>query len=184
MALLYLMPATRTVKGERGHAGQSVQRARLHANKREGHPLQRLAWSILVLLPCGVSATEVYRSVDENGLIVYSDRPSDVSERVDVRPVVDTFSASSRRDSAGAASEPALPEAVIATAQNADAMTPDEAAAERARNCRVARERAETFSVSRRLFRTLPDGERQYLSDAEIEAARARAQSDVANWCD
>ncbi len=143
--------------------------------------MQRLAWSILILLPVGVSATEVYRSIDENGLIVYSDRPSDLAERVDVRPVVDRFSVSSRRD---AASEPALPDTVMAAAQNADATTPDEAAAQRARNCQLARERAETYSVSRRLFRTLPDGERQYLSDAEIEEARARAQSDVANWCD
>ncbi len=184
MQVLDLTLSTRSVKGERGHAVRSIQRARLHANKREGRPLQRLAWSILILLPFSVSATEVYRSIDENGLIVYSDRPSDRAERVDVRPVVDTFSAESRRDAAGAASEPVLPEAVLAAARNADATTPDEAAAERARNCQVARERAETYSVSRRLFRTLPDGERQYLSDAEIEEARARAQSDVANWCD
>ena len=33
--------------------------------------MQRLAWSILMLLPFGVSATEVYRSVDENGVYPY-----------------------------------------------------------------------------------------------------------------
>lgn len=144
--------------------------------------MKRLAWSILILLPFNVSATEVYRTVDENGYITYSDRPSDVAERVTVQPVVDTFSASSRREPEATEAEPATPDA-LAAAQDADPATQALAAAERAQNCLVAREREEAYSISRRLFRTLPDGEREYLSDAEIEDARARAQSDVANWC-
>ena len=178
-----LMPFTQQAKGERGHAGRQPLRARLHANKRVGRPLKRLAWSILIILPFGVSATEVYRTVDENGHITYSDLPSDVAERVTVRPIVDTFSASSGRESRQAESGPAGTDPAMA-AQETDSADQSQDAPDRAQNCQVARERAEAYSASRRLFRTLPDGEREYLSSAEIDEARARAQSDVANWCD
>ncbi|MGD8339702.1 MAG: DUF4124 domain-containing protein [Gammaproteobacteria bacterium] len=145
--------------------------------------MKRLAWSILVLLPFGALATEVYRSVDENGIVVYSDRPGDSNETVDVKPVVDSFGASARAQRENADPGQATPNTLLAATSTSEA--PQEpSAAERARNCQVARERSETYSNSRRLFRTLPDGEREYLSDAEIEEARATAQSDVANWCD
>jgi hypothetical protein len=62
--------------------------------------------------------------------------------------------------------------------------TPAEVAAEKERNCAAARERSDRYKVSQRLFRTLPNGEREYLSDAELDEARAKADADVANWCD
>ena len=132
--------------------------------------MKRLAWSILIAVPFSASATDVYRSVDENGRITFSDRPGDSTELITVNAVVDSFSASSRRESDEADSGQATSEAEMA-AQSPEAAA--QAAAERAQNCLVARERSEAYSVSRRLFRTLPDGEREYLSDAEIEEARA-----------
>ena len=143
--------------------------------------MKRLAWSILIMLPIGAPATEVYRSIDANGHVIYSDRPGDATETVVVRPVVDTFDASARQAAEGQDSQQAEPNTMLAAANEAAG---ESSAAERARNCQVARERAETYAASRRLFRTLPDGEREYLSSAEIDEARARAQSDVANWCD
>jgi hypothetical protein len=149
--------------------------------KERGRPLKRLAWSILIMLPIGAPATEVYRSIDANGHVIYSDRPGDAAETVVVRPVVDTFDASARKAAEDQDSQQPELNAVLAAASEAAG---ELSAAERARNCEVARERAETYAASRRLFRTLPDGEREYLSSAEIDEARARAQSDVANWCD
>jgi hypothetical protein len=63
------------------------------------------------------------------------------------------------------------------------ARAPEEIAAERARNCALAQERAERYRISRRLYRSLPNGEREYLSDAELDEARAKAEADVGNWC-
>ena len=54
----------------------------------------------------------------------------------------------------------------------------------RAENCEIARDRAQRFAVSHRIYRTLPDGEREYLSSEEIDEARARADADVQEWCD
>jgi hypothetical protein len=54
----------------------------------------------------------------------------------------------------------------------------------RVKNCEIAQDRVERYEISHRLYRTTPDGEREYLSDAEIDEARTRAQADVQEWCD
>ena len=47
-----------------------------------------------------------------------------------------------------------------------------------------ARQMLDRYSTAHRLYRNGPDGERIYLSDAELAAARTKAESDVATWCD
>lgn len=42
---------------------------------------------LLVLLATGVAANEIWRWVDENGVVQYSDRPRPGAERIDLRPV-------------------------------------------------------------------------------------------------
>jgi hypothetical protein len=120
---------------------------------------------------------EVFRSVDADGNVRYSDRPegNDVEKvfivvprgRATPRPAVTAPPAPEPAEQAEApASPPAAP-----------------TAEERARNCATATERLERYEVSHRLYRTRPDGEREYLSDAEIDEARARAAAEVQNWC-
>jgi hypothetical protein len=136
----------------------------------------------LLLLPLGALGADVYRSVDENGQVVYSDRPENAAaERLVVNTTTATGPAETSRpvSSGNEAAAQAQPAAEIPREATAA-----EVAADRARNCQIARERAEAYSVSHRLFRAGPDGEREYLSDAELEEARAKAQSDVASWCD
>lgn len=128
-------------------------------------------------------AAEVYRSVDENGVVVYSDRPEPDSERI---YVATTRPATTSRSLPRATEEPAEPDAAPRVDGGEIPREPsaEERAMERERNCTVARERAERYRVSRRLYRNLPDGEREYLSDDEIDQARSRADADVARWCD
>jgi len=126
-------------------------------------------------------AAEVYRSVDENGIVVYSDRPEPDAERVFVattRPATTPRSVPRAADSAAADAPPRVDGGEIAQEPSAE-----ERALERERNCTVARERAERYRVSRRLYRNLSDGEREYLSDDEIDQARSSADADVARWC-
>ena len=49
--------------------------------------------------------------------------------------------------------------------------------------CEIAREREQRYTVSRRLFRTNAAGEREYLDDAAVAEARAKAAADVKDWC-
>ncbi|HEX2677726.1 MAG TPA: hypothetical protein VHM19_13835, partial [Polyangiales bacterium] len=55
--------------------------------------------------------------------------------------------------------------------------------AERQKNCEIARETQERYTLSRRLFRTNAVGEREYLDDAAVAEARAKAAADVKDWC-
>jgi hypothetical protein len=147
--------------------------------------LKRLAWSILLVLPCGAFGADVYRSINANGVVVYSDRPEgDLVERVVVRTSTPSSAQRTRR-AADDAEDAAENSAAAATgAEIPREATPEEIASDRARNCQIAREKAAAFSTAHRLFRNGPNGEREYLSDVELQEARTKADSDVASWCD
>lgn len=146
--------------------------------------VKRLVWSIALVIPLGATAADVYRSVDEDGIVVYSDRPSKNSE---VIRIITSGSSSSRTSSpatsaAGTSGDATSNSPIVAEIPRES--TAEEIAADRSRNCKLARQRVDTYSVARRLYRTGPDGEREYLNDDEIEKEKARAEADVAQWCD
>lgn len=147
----------------------------------------RLIGSILVsLLATAAFSAEVYRWTDENGNVAYSDRP--LSARAEIVSIVTAGPSASPDAPAPAATQaaaPAQPPAAAEPAQQAEPQrTPEEEAEVRARNCEIARERAQRFSASNRLYRQLPNGGREYLTDAEIDEARAQAAANVELWCD
>lgn len=142
--------------------------------------MKRLVWSILIVLPFGALADDIYRSVDENGVVVYSDRPTGDSEVITVVASVTR----TVRPAAPAASDELSRDNQEVFAEVPREATPEELAAERAQNCEIARQRATVYSQSQRLFRTDAAGERIYLTDAEIDEARSTAEADVAAWCD
>lgn len=141
--------------------------------------MKRLVWSILMVLPLGSVADEIYRSVDENGVVVYSDRPS-----ADAEPITVVASVTRTVRPAAPAQEDTADEDEPIFAEVPREATPEELAAERAQNCEIAQQRFTAYSQSQRLFRTDADGERIYLTDAEIDEARSTAEADVAAWCD
>ena len=53
----------------------------------------------------------------------------------------------------------------------------------RAENCKKATERYNSYVTSQRLFRTGPNGQRQYLTDAELSLARVSAKKDMDQFC-
>jgi hypothetical protein len=135
----------------------------------------------LALAAASASAVEVYRSVAPDGTVVYSDRPSGTDA---VPIVVATGRPAVTANSPAAAPRPAP--ASEAAGEGASAPrdpTAAELAEQRTRNCATARERAVLYNQSHRLYRPLPNGEREYLNDAEIDEARAQAAADVATWC-
>ena len=147
--------------------------------------MARFVWVVLLsCLGAAASAAEVYRSVDAEGNVTYSDRPSGESAE-------SIFIATRRPSSvptpaprqAAADTEPTTGEAGEVQRERREP-TPEERAEDRARNCAIAREREERYAISHRLYRETPDGEREYLSDAELTEARTQATADVQEWCD
>jgi Domain of unknown function (DUF4124) len=145
--------------------------------------LKRLIWAITLILPVGVFAGEIYRSVDDHGIVVYSDRPSKDAEEITVNIPGVTSSAAARQPAKAAdAAKDEAPDPTL-VAQIPRESTPEEIAADRTKNCDYARQMQTTFSQSHRLYRNGPNGEHEYLSDAEISEQRAKADSEVAKWC-
>lgn len=152
-----------------------------------------MAVRTLCLLICSLTAgtvlaAEVYRSVDANGVVTFSDRPDGANNElvvVDTGPPAPppaapgpTADAASAQDPDGAGQTDAAQPDVVEEAPSAA-----ELAEQRRQNCEIATERAERYSRSRRLYRELSDGEREYLNEEDTAAARADAEADVATWC-
>lgn len=140
---------------------------------------------LLLLASQPLWAGDVYRSVDANGNVRYSDRPDDEgAERVHIAvqeppppPPAPPAANPPAKDTTAASEPPAEPTRVKRDP------TPEEQAADRAKNCKIATERQQSYQVAHRLYRTLPNGEREYLSDDEIDEARAHADDEVKKWC-
>lgn len=139
-----------------------------------------------------VSAS-VYKWVDAQGVTHYSDQPppgSNAEEMATIR----------YRKAAGSASAPAKAkgkaDAGEAQGQGADkggdavepgegsASEKDKLLAQRQANCKEARERVSKYDSAQRLYRPGPNGEREYLTDEELDTERANARRAVEQYCD
>jgi len=149
--------------------------------------VRTLSLIICSLITASAFAAEVYRSVDENGIVVYSDRPDgETNERivVVVTPPAAPAQAAIRAPHAGdVAGAPTAGDNAPDGGEILEQPSAAEVAEERRRNCELATERTERYRVSHRLYRNLPNGEREYLSDQEITDARATSEDDVGSWC-
>ena len=140
----------------------------------------------LALLGTTAYGADVYRSKAADGTVSYSDRPEGQnSEFVLVSTPRAGAAANAQRQArgAGGAHPAAAPPAAPATPTAAAGPTAAQLREQRQKNCETARETQQRFTVSRRLFRTTAAGEREYLSDQQIDEARAKAAADVEDWC-
>jgi hypothetical protein len=146
----------------------------------------RIAQGTLVLALLGTAAygADIYRSTAPDGTVSFSDRPQANSEYVftgtstpDPRPAAPVTQRGTATATAGPPQAPSIP-------TMPDGATSTELREQRQKNCDIARERQERYTLSRRLFRTNAAGEREYLDDAATAQAKAKAAQDVQDWCD
>ena len=142
---------------------------------------------LLALLGTTAYAADVYRSTAPDGTVVYSDRPESADSQFVYsatprapRTQPGSGPAASRPGGAAASSPPQAP----AIPTLSDGPPSAQLRAERQKNCEIARETQQRYALSRRLFRTNAVGEREYLDDAAVAEARAKAAADVKDWCD
>jgi len=136
----------------------------------------------LCLLTSTVWGAQVYKWVDKDGNVHFSDRPSKEKTEVVDLPAFRTDPVLERRQK----EREELKEKE--KAGNAKKAEDDKAAQkeqeQRQKNCTTARERVEQIQTVRRLFRVDESGERHDLSDEERAAALQKAKEDVAKWCE
>lgn len=147
----------------------------------------RLAFGLaLTLTLASAASADVYRYVDPKGNVQYTDKPALLPAQ---KLAVQSRPTDANEVASGAEAEQARTTAADAARQQAAAARADQnkaskiTATAKAEQCVKARERNEAYSTSKRLYETLPDGERRYLTDAELDEARARAEKAVAEAC-
>lgn len=147
----------------------------------------RLAFGLaLTLTLASAASADVYRFVDSKGNVQYTDKPALLPAE---KLAVQSRATDAAEVDAGAAAERARTAAADTARQQAATTRADQAKANqitataKAEQCVKARERSEAYSTSKRLYETLPDGERRYLTDAELDEARAQAEKAVAEMC-
>jgi len=139
-----------------------------------------------LLLAAGAWAADVYKYVDEQGRPIYTDRPQTLpAERLDIESGrTDPVAVQERLAREQAAREQAgveRTEARQAAADRRDAQAISEK--DKAERCAAARQRYDRYMTSHRLYEDLGDGQRRYLSDAEIDAARSSAKASMEEQC-
>ena len=142
---------------------------------------------ILAITPGGNAlAGEIYKWTDAEGNVHYVDRPtgdpteqrmSVISSRTDSAAVRANVQARLERQ-AGRAE--ARGQAEEAEKKAADAKAEQE---QRQKQCAMYRARMESYLQSQRLYRENADGERVYLDEDEILAARAKVQDKIQETC-
>jgi hypothetical protein len=129
---------------------------------------------------------DVYKYTDEKGNIQYTDKPATLpAERLNVQSQkTDVVALQARQLEEQQRTNATNQARQQANTQRADERKASETAAtDEAEQCKKARERYDSYMNSQRLYESLPNGERRYLSDAELDAARASAKASMDVLC-
>jgi Domain of unknown function (DUF4124) len=129
---------------------------------------------------------DVYKHTDEKGNVLYTDKPRTLpAQRLDVKSQkTDTVAVQARQD----ADMKRMQELNKGRQQSASAQADQKQGAElsakdKAERCTKARERYDSYMNSQRLYETLPNNERRYLADTELDAARNSAKASMETLC-
>jgi hypothetical protein len=128
---------------------------------------------------------DVYRTVDPQGHVIYSDKPlSSASKRVSIDVI-----AANPQEAARLAKEQALVNADAAQQAKLAAQLASEQQkqasqdAARRRTCEAARARYAMFAAGGRIYRVDEQGNRAFYSDEEIEAQRIASKAAMDRLC-
>lgn len=139
---------------------------------------------LLALALTGLAgAGEVYKEVDAQGNVTYSDRPrAAASQKLDIENnKTDPEALAAQRKALESAREERQ-QAQVQAAANAERKR--DLAAQRKANCEKARAYKQRVDTAHRLYDTDENGNRSYYSAAQHDAALAKARDQVEEWCD
>jgi hypothetical protein len=144
----------------------------------------------LTLVACGLAVqaahADVYKYTDEKGNVQYTDKPRTLpAQRLDVKTQkTDVVAVQARQEEDLKRMQNATSARQQSSAAQADQREAAELTAkDKAERCAKARERYDNYMTSQRLYETLPNNERRYLSDVELDAARASAKASMDTLC-
>ena len=139
-----------------------------------------IAWS-------GMASAVVYKWTDAQGKVQYGDRPPD-GVHAQVVELLGTHPASARV-AAPSTAQPAPTARVVAATPPSPKDLDDKKAVDqdvaqaRDKQCTDAQDRYKKLIEGRRLYKTGPDGERQFMTSEEIDTERLNAKREIDNTC-
>jgi len=147
----------------------------------------RLVWiAVLLSVSAAASSADVWRWIDRDGGVHYSDVPVEGATRVEgvVSRSTNPETLARRTD---AEREQRSQVATRDTQQRAEQDTVNavqqDVSRSREEQCKKAQEQYKTAVESQRLYRVGKDGEREYLTDVELTEARVNARKAVNELC-
>ena len=147
--------------------------------------LLSIAITAFVLLASHAQA-DVYKFTDDKGNVHYTDKPATLpAERLNVlSQKTDMVALQARQLEEQQRMSAANQNRQQSASQQADKRQAEQiSATDKAEQCKKARERFDSYTTSQRLYEQQPNGERRYLSDAELDAARASAKASMDVLC-
>ncbi len=143
--------------------------------------MKRVLFFAVLLAWSGLASAVVYKWVDAQGNVQYGDNPpADVHAQVVqllVRQTPDQAPAPK------AQSAPAIDSADQQQVAEEKATVQQDVAAARQKQCADAQSHYQQLIEGRHMYRTGANGEREYLTSEEIDAARLSAKRDVDSLC-
>jgi len=141
---------------------------------------------ILTLAASGIAFSgDIYKWVDEDGHVHYGDKPVGAqSERMSIRSTsTDPARIAAQAQARAAARMEAREAEATAAAEEPSEESLRAMALERRETCEKARADMQRMVSARHLYREDDSGERVYLDEAEMQAARERAENQVSEFC-
>jgi hypothetical protein len=138
-----------------------------------------IAWS-------GMASAVVYKWVDAQGKLQYGDRPPDGVHAEVVELLGTHSSANATHPPAPRAPDPAqAPKTAGTPAAKDDAKraVDEDVAQTRDKQCADAQDHYKKLIEGRKIYKTGADGERQYMSSAEIDSERLNAKQAIDTIC-
>ena len=138
------------------------------------------------VLAAGPVAADVYKFKDDKGNVLYTDKPATLpAERLNIQSQkTDTVAVQTRQQEDMKRLQDEDKANQQATGQAKDQQQATQlSATQKAEQCTKARQRYDSYTTSQRLYEKMPDGSRRYLSDAELDAARASAKASMDVMC-
>jgi hypothetical protein len=132
------------------------------------------------------ACADVYEYKDEKGNKLYTDKPHTLpAQRIDIKTQkTDTVAVQARTEADLKRMQDADKARRQGSAAASDQQQANELSAkDKAERCTKARERYDGYMNSQRLYETLPNNERRYLSDVELDAARNSAKVSMETLC-
>ncbi len=149
------------------------------------NPTKIIVLLLATVLSGATLASEIYKWTDEDGNVHYGDRPSSPdSERMAIRSKpTDPSHVQAEVQARLSTTKTANEQRSTRAEEEASREELRAQAAEKATKCTDYRSKLEKMLQSRRLYRQGDDGERVYLDEDEMLAARERVGTQVEEYC-